>query len=169
MEEILEIKSRVMVTKMLDFALKAFTLDEKKLYDNFEYIFKKACAFDIFNEELVYKYITSGQISAYVVKDGEEVLSACALEERSGRMLFFLESSLGKTKRSAKQLLKMLETKMKTPLTLGEYRFTLLAFYNGAKKLQEIGFKKIKSEIIIDGVRFTAIEYRQEQPDFEIY
>lgn len=171
MEQIVEITTQNQIKKVVDFAINSFTNDEGSVYENqgkLQEALQVVKKLDIFDEKLLLKYSSNKQIKIYAVVNGDSIYAACALDERSGRMMFFLEEkNLGG--KAIKKLIKFLETKMIAKLSQGEYYFTLLAFSQGAKKLERCGFYRLKSDINLNGIKYVALKYTQEQPDIQNY
>lgn len=166
-------KERVIKEEFFDllneFCLSCFMESERGLYDKSG--FDRACRevqnFDIFSEEFLSNKIKTGEVTLLYKEEGGAIVAAAALEIKTGRLLFCL-AKLSHEK-YLKELLTSIESRMIPTETSGSYVISTLAFQGQAKKLERLGFYKVKSEVVICGVKFTALKFVQEQGDIENY
>ena len=103
----------------------------------------------------------------YAAKRSEEISAACCIDTKSGRLWFFEMKDEALSQSDAGRLLYMLEKKYF--LAQKDASFTILTLTKSAKRLERIGFRRLKSYIDYDGVKLVPMKYGAEQMDLEIY
>lgn len=155
--------------KLKEFALSCFMETERPYYDasSFERACKEVGNFDIFDKKSLSSKIKSGAIALLYKEEENKIVSACALEVKTGRILFCM-ALLGYEK-YLKDLVLSMEKRMVTKSGSGPYVLFTLAFIGQTKRLERLGFYKVKSEVTICGVKFSLLKYSQEEGDIQNY
>lgn len=154
--------------KLINFCVDCFLESESSLYP-FDLESKKQTVkgFDIFSEKLLSKKIQTGEFILEYREALGEIVAAAVVDVKTGRLLFFLYKS--GAKKQGKEVLDNLIKRLHNYFLKDEYALSVITFYNGAERLEQLGFYKVKSELKIQGIYFKALKYKQDQDDNQIF